>query len=561
MAGGLLQQLSGKGSSSFTIDFYNPVLSVWEPVLEEWTMETEVLSKDLDCAVVISSPHIMQLTVTGVMLEKVLATYSLLQHDAGHSSGFMAEISVRNLLGTGIDVKLVDSFTNYALASLSGEETEPVPLRFDRTGADGGRRDSQLPTMVNAHFGGVLEGERLPLLQLPLQCVAPRMYTLQLTPEHINAADVQYEPITVEYYENQRYDPLTRKWRAPFVPLDPPFESDVRGGAVECESFEQGWEWLDNSMPDLQGDDCSEVDGDGYEYGASFKSLYAEHPHQRRCRQKSDIVRRRRMIRTRIHTASEDTGKKRSLTVFWDVDHTSDGTRLVTIRSGIQFTNQLPYAVMLSVSRNAFKDASEFGPIEAGATFSLPLVCSSTYLSRIRSVDCNSSWSTPFTSALLPTDYKTKFDIECVSAEGKEFLYLQVHSMQSGRSLTVTLSSYIEVHNWLPCAIRYRCVADSGSSEEGYLYSGCSIKFIHTSLCSGARLAIQAGSLGWCEPIYIDAEEHSECTIELPESSDRQKSLRLSVERAMNVNMKSMSLSVYSKGAVIDRSGLFVSVR
>ena len=563
-AGGALRQLCGKGSFFMLVDFYNPMLSVWEPILEKWRLESELVSNAEEMGLVISSPHTMQLTATGMMLEKVLATYSLLQHDAGHSTGFMAEISVRNLLGTGIDVKLVDSFTNYALASLSGEVTEPVPLFFDRTGVDEGRRNSRLPTMVNAHFGGVLEGERHPLLQLPLQCVAPRMYTLQLTPAHLNAVDVEYDPITVEYFENQRYDPLTRQWRAPFVPMDPPFESDVHGKGVNvpflsnCGDF---WFWLGGWIIDMRGDDRNEVDRDGYEYGTSFKSLCVERPFQRRKKQPMDCVRRRKLFRTKIHTNGEDFSINRTLTIFWNVEHTSNGTRLVTIRSGIQFTNQLPYAVMLSVSRNAFEVASEFGPIEAGATFSLPLVCSSTYLSRIRSVGCNSSWSTPFTSALLPTDYKTKFDIECVSTEDKEIFYLQAYAMQSGKSLTIILSAYIEVHNRLPCAMRYRCEADNGSSEEGYLRSGCSVKLVHTNLRPGARLAIQAGSLGWSEAVEIDSQGLSDCTIELPGAMDLRTGLKLCLECAEEINRKSISLVVYSKGALVDRSGLYISIR
>lgn len=196
----------------------------------------------------------MQLTVSGIMLEKLLQTYSLFFClDDVVEREEVPDVLINNTLGPEIGFEVFDSATNVSLMTLNSNEMKPVPFLQDGGKAflRGGRSFSHLgniPTVVDIHFLGQFGEERLPLHHLPFNINKPRTYNLQPRPHPDSevtegvrlmrdplpidklkggrgsererrglksyvpgtcSRSVVLEPIVEEVYENSRYDPLT----------------------------------------------------------------------------------------------------------------------------------------------------------------------------------------------------------------------------------------------------------------------------------------------------------------------------------------------------------------
>ena len=189
---------------------------------------------------------------------------------------------------------------------------------------------------------------------------------------------VLLEPIVEEVFEYSRYDPITGKWRKPFLPGDPPEWTDASGTVkrdIQSITLKQSgqWEWLDKWSIDTDTGNVlgEEVDKEGWEYGTVFSNFSIAS--RRRSHHAMDCVRRRRWTRTRIPTAASIDERFRPLSVFWDVKALSNGTRRVDLRSGLQVTNLMPFAVLISLSYSGWAEDATFGPIEEAATFNVPL--------------------------------------------------------------------------------------------------------------------------------------------------------------------------------------------
>ena len=203
----------------------------------------------------------------------------------------------------------------------------------------------------------------------------PSMMTTMAT---ARSRSVLLEPIVEEVFEYSRYDPITGKWRKPFLPGDPPEWTDASGTVkrdIQSITLKQSgqWEWLDKWSIDTDTGNVlgEEVDKEGWEYGTVFSNFSIAS--RRRSHHAMDCVRRRRWTRTRIPTAASIDERFRPLSVFWDVKALSNGTRRVDLRSGLQVTNLMPFAVLISLSYSGWAEDATFGPIEEAATFNVPL--------------------------------------------------------------------------------------------------------------------------------------------------------------------------------------------
>jgi len=100
-------------------------------------------------------------------------------------------------------------------------------------------------------------------------------------------------PFTEEYYENQRYQPLSG-WKIPYLPKDRKPFTDTKGNEwtrnIIHDKMPKGWNWANDWDIDVN----PKVDKDGWMYGVDFL-VDSWHPQN----QKSDTVRRRRWARTR----------------------------------------------------------------------------------------------------------------------------------------------------------------------------------------------------------------------------------------------------------------------
>ena len=278
----------GEGSVDLSLDFYNSKINLWEPLLERWLPSLRVYPHRGTQTIEISSEQTLQLTVSGIMLETLMRSYTLLfqqysgvrdheSSDIAATTSSLSNIEVHNDLGDDIGIELQDSTTGQSLLILlpveHGGSAQGI-LKSDRpTVSSSYRSEAKRPstvsllseaklTSVNLHFLGYLEGERSSLLHLPLNLSKPKAYalapnvhdprrevpinssskTVTVTKENAKSevADTLYErlaseqpillePVVEEVYQNSRYDPLSGQWKAPYLFGDPYEWTDATG--------------------------------------------------------------------------------------------------------------------------------------------------------------------------------------------------------------------------------------------------------------------------------------------------------------------------------------------
>lgn len=217
-------------------------------------------------------------------------------------------------------------------------------------------------------------------------------------------------------------------------------EKDLQSVQLQSDK----WEWLGSWAIDMDALLGDEVDKEGWEYGTSFGSFSIAS--RRRTLQGMDMARRRRWLRTRVPAAGSIDERFRPLTIFWDVQVLQSGTRRVEIRSGLQIRNVMPFAVLISLCGSAWIGEKEFGPIQEGVTFNIPLMQASASSVKIRPASFPYEWSQPVSCCVQTSDYTTMRDIQC---EGDDLspVCLRVLCIQKKKSLLVTIAPFIVISN------------------------------------------------------------------------------------------------------------------
>ena len=268
----------GEGSADIKLDFYNPKLNQWEPLLERWLPTLKIHSKEGVVLLDISSQQTLQITVSGIMLESLMRSYSLFfqqyrnekdsQSYSQNSSIVLSsdsspsDIEVHNLLGDDIGIELRDCATDLVLLSIPPRENggngigtfkanrqsltvsgsdKSLNNKGQKSEKDHKKRiassffaEARL-TSVNLHFLGNLQDERAPLLHVPLNLSKPRAFRISPLKSNVgsdisgNGTDaslydrlskeipILLEPVVEEVFQNSRYDPLVGQWKVPYL--------------------------------------------------------------------------------------------------------------------------------------------------------------------------------------------------------------------------------------------------------------------------------------------------------------------------------------------------------
>lgn len=203
---------SGEGSLKASAEFYNPQLSLWEPILDRWHPSLSLVTWPLGTVVEITSEATMQLTVSGIMLEKLMQTYSLLfEDDTTAQREEVPGILICNSLGPDIAFDVYDGARAKKLMSLENAQVKPVPVPQSSSQSN----VRQLLSIADIQFTGEFGAVRDTLRQLPFNLNRPKICNLHVidipdekTPAEKFAPTPVLEPIVEEVYENARYDLL-----------------------------------------------------------------------------------------------------------------------------------------------------------------------------------------------------------------------------------------------------------------------------------------------------------------------------------------------------------------
>jgi hypothetical protein len=165
---GVPQLLEGIGKLSYCIDFYNPLVCRWEPVVETWTPELKFASISTGVVLTLSTSDRLQMSVTGIMLDRLLQTYSVALHSHNEfsqeiRSGMLDDLMIKNMLVEDIDV--YETVSDSILFRLGPDESRP----FDnsrtidarrRKASIGSIRDPFQTSSVHIYFTGDLGKQR-----------------------------------------------------------------------------------------------------------------------------------------------------------------------------------------------------------------------------------------------------------------------------------------------------------------------------------------------------------------------------------------------------------------
>jgi hypothetical protein len=459
--------------------------------------------------------------------------------------------------------------------------------------------------------------------EMPLLLNRPKKYQVIMTksassPEHrnsrmLNAMPVDGKTVVDEIFENQRYIPISGSWSEPFMVNDPHSWTTRNGEKVVKEEIKlpsDEWEWQNDWKIDRWTYKIGvEIDDDGFEYALRFKSFVPGKP--RMC-SSLDCVRRRRWVRSRCLVVQEEAGSVKttadgstcSLNCFWDSHLLEDGSKEIVVRSNSQIHNMLPYDIIVRMHNSSWDhDYFEFGPVSANNVLAVPLLASDATSLQVKPAAVGKEtselfeWSQPIVCATQTLDYMNYQDLLCLqrSESSKSTIKtrnsfinnLPIRSkiVQKDSSIMVTLTGYLNITNILPCSMQYRCfncfdidnIEDTViCAEEGTLVAGDICKLTYVSLLYETFVTFKVGPHNWSPKIQLtklvnnfqaavaeDPSSQSETLQEFVEfpNDDGSTALLLRLEVHTDSFKGLTTLKVYSKNALIDRTGLGVSIR
>ena len=410
-ASGPLSDVEGKGMLGLSVDFYNEHLEAWEPVLETTRPELDVTRRGADISASMSVPAGVQVNVSGSMYRSLMLTVSLLEQltasdeaalaTVGMQGGAAHPLSVVNTLGVDVDLSDSDStlflmrayadgsvreLPDLATAAFMVEQTRSatstaasVPVNRSKSKRPVGGAVS-FSSAVDVAFCDTFGENRRPLQQLAVENNnRATEYVSQLhasggggggdgsSAAAAAAAAASQEPVEEEVYENTRFNPFMQKWVSPFVLGDPARWSDVSGTLERPEPAEVPlpsnglWEWTGPWREDLSlvaGGKEGKTDARGWEYGPNFM-LFAAGKNKKRGFVPLDCCRRRRLTRVRrCKDQMQLQGIRSKLTqldkcvVVWDVKTQPDGTRQLSLHSGLRVRNEMPFPINVRLQRD-----------------------------------------------------------------------------------------------------------------------------------------------------------------------------------------------------------------
>jgi hypothetical protein len=581
---GAIQTLQGSGSFLARVDYFNPKVFVWEPVIDPWFPTISVTSDMSGVNFEIAdSGSVFQTSITGTMLESLFQTIALLLEPEEPSDRIAAPaVTFQNLLGVPVAVMDGDNvlyeLNDDGVVSLA--RTKAPELGH---GSGALRSSTQDVHSFGLKFLGRLGFERFPLSNLPVHVSKPHIY--QIASKETSPT---LNPVIEEIYENQRYQPLGGSWKAPFLMSDPAEYTDADMNPRDRDRFPLpaggDWDWEgkwsietskprtnDRASPKSNGSSEAsdiEIDAQGWEYAPNFQVFLG--PHKRRgVPQSIDYVRRRRWLRTRVPAATVYSDANRPMNLFWDVQMLASGCRQVVIRSAFQVMNKLSFPIILTVQSSATHVGTDFGPIEPGATFSIPLL-----FANVRSASLKPANGLPYSSSNFVsteprvTDYEVIADVECESltADARS-IYCRVFIRQVEKSMSIVIVPMISIPNMLPCPVRYRIVQgipQSGAAElpveEGTVEAGDTCHIYHVSDIDTARISLQTGAYAWSNLMYIVGTRDKAAPIALCPTNSIRPGLYLNIKTDRGV-YRDDQIFLFSTAILVDRTGLDMCVK
>ena len=279
----------------------------------------------------------------------------------------------------------------------------------------------------------------------------------------------------------------------------------------------------------------------------------------KRARSHQDNVRRRKWVRTRHPCPPSLEDPTRPLFLFWDVKSMENGGRLAVVRSNLQIANNMPFPLMISLSNSAWEREEEFGPIAEGDVFGVPILYAYATGIKFKPADMSCDWSATLSCSMQARNFKRFIEVVCGASAKSKPVCMRIISTQEEKSILITVVPYMVITNRLPCSFKYRVFSSQESVDEGVLDPGVSSKLAHIDLTHAPKVSFQFGDYQWSRSKIVNVDKSRKSLIEMYEQGSDTVGLVLTVS-ARRGKSHSMEVDVYSRGAVVDTTGLRVQI-
>eukprot|EP01042_Synura_sphagnicola_P000008 gene8-9_t len=568
---GFTQQMDGSGKVAISVDFHNPNVGRWEPILETWTSDVGVIIELSKVDVTISSSRLLQLNFSGVMFRTLLETFQQVcsfEENRGRKE-LAPAVEMCNNLGVGVEI--FDSDSNAKLVDLPAFSGK-TPLPFSSALTTGPRSirtiDEKHSTAVDVVFSSNDQSPaRQSINKLPVIFYRSKAYDVDLK-AFLGSGKLPasvLEPVVEEILENQRYDPI-RGWREPYLPMDPATFTDIHcNREMDMDSIVlppgNKWRWQDNWKVDMRGKEGTEFDKQGWDYGVNFTVLSSSK--KRRNFQPFDCVRRRRWIRTRVpvEVGEKMTVENRPWRLFWDTKIQDNGSRLLALNSRITILNVSSFPLTVYGGSVDWEGDLELCVITPNQETCVPITHAHASTLRFRPTDVPVALSEAVSTATKIQDYTKDITIRCSGGQAMEAIYSRIKQVQRGERLFLLVSSAFVIYNMLPCELRFRSEGSRTAKETGSVEPGEHSPIIHIDPGNNeALVSFSCGKYDWTESIpLLSIKSRTEKILFRRSNSSPGVGLEVCV-RYDSTKSLTRRLIVYGECALVNRTDLDICV-
>lgn len=502
----------------------------------------------------------------------------------------------------GVPIEIFEYQTKVLIASLSSsgqyslaKETldqifnrdKSLILNFSRSRS----HDSieSLPRLYDVKLGGMFQHVFLPLSQLPLLLNQAQYYYLQIRSNSINDSRPAIgEGVVKEIaFQNSRFNVVKQKWTKPWYQYGDPNEwTDVDNNTIDAPSDRalpsDEWEWINDWHVDMSGVVNKNIDAEGYEYNINFNNFGSSSVP--RSFMPLDSVRRRKWIRSRrlknFFCETKEGNEKLSEVqrgVVWDVRVERDGTRRIHIRSSSCVKNSMVFAIDIRLSGfSNEKPPIEYLNIQANESYFIPLESMDASLievrPHIRYLDRISyDWSTPLQYKVQKR--KDSSNIQLYYVDCMVFDFVEAHDealqsvfmravvdISSKRGVNIEFLPLAIVHNHLPASCQVKCESENDFIQNLDVKSANKSPIYHIHPMQSPSVSFLLGnSFLWSRRVSLNKIGLN--YIEMKHKTERGELLNLSLDISCDKTTGLIHLIIYSKFALIDRTGLSLSIR
>jgi hypothetical protein len=220
----------------------------------------------------------------------------------------------------------------------------------------------------------------------------------------------------------------------------------------------------------------------------------------------------------------------------------------------------MPFPMLVSLRCSAWVEDVQFGPINEGDTFTVPLIYAYASGVRFRPAFLDNNWSTVVGCAIQPHNYKSLIDLVCDGYNNFKPVCLRVSFKQTEKSILIKCLPFMVLTNKLPCSFAFRLFSGQELIQDGKITPGKCEKLANIDLAFSPSISFKIGDYSWSKLKLIHPEKYQKSFIEFyTDEKNNLPGLILTIS-SKEGNTGSVEVEIYSRAALIDTTGLRLNI-